>query len=349
MNRRLEKARDAEDRLKSRFYEPLVLLHLLDRNGELRISRCPSGDRVADHLQLPELRRTFLDQLAHVCDHVKGGETVTAIGLQAQPCGVTFWVTSNTSFTAKGASFLQGVLSTLQSLAISPSDTSTASTENDLAQRCIDFNLQRIKGYYTLLQRPLKQCLAFLKSSEELEERLEKFRSFGDDLPTLCRFTYEQRHSQNMRRLQKHIGDSLPEMGTAESRRQNLIVTRHYIGRLGSHLRAARIRRVAGQRMPDLFENVTVRIWPSPKSPSLPPPTDQLTTLGGIIKRMLPKDSEELARYQEALASLLVVANQRAIAATTTFVFIQAALCGPPPMEFDISIGAPQILLIRQG
>ncbi|CZT53494.1 uncharacterized protein RSE6_15090 [Rhynchosporium secalis] len=72
---------NAEDRLRSLFYEPLILLHLMDRNGELRISRCPSEDRVTDHLQLRELRRTFLDQLAYVCDHLKGGETVTAMAL----------------------------------------------------------------------------------------------------------------------------------------------------------------------------------------------------------------------------------------------------------------------------
>ncbi|KAH9204253.1 hypothetical protein DL95DRAFT_418390 [Leptodontidium sp. 2 PMI_412] len=109
---------------------------------------------------------------------------------------------------------------------------------------------------------------------QALAEWLEELRSFGDDLPTLCRFSYEQKHSQNMRGLQKHIGDSPPEMGMAESRRQNFIVTRHYIGPLGSHLKAARILIVAGLRMPDLFENVTVGICPSPKSHSLPPPTD---------------------------------------------------------------------------
>lgn len=107
-----------------------------------------------------------------------------------------------------------------------------------------------------------------------------------------------------MRRLQKHIGDSSPEMDTAESRRQNFVITRHYIGRLGSHLKAARTLLVAGQRMPDLFEDFSVSIWPSPKPPSLPPPTDQLTTLEGIIKRMAPQGSEEATRYQEALASM---------------------------------------------
>ncbi|KAH6662693.1 hypothetical protein B0J14DRAFT_685223, partial [Halenospora varia] len=89
-----------EDRLRSRFYKPLVLLHVLDQNGKQRISRCPLEDA------LRELRRTFLDQLAYVCDHIKGGDIVTAMALKAQPPGVTFWVASNDKLSMGTISFL---------------------------------------------------------------------------------------------------------------------------------------------------------------------------------------------------------------------------------------------------
>ncbi|PVH69842.1 hypothetical protein DL98DRAFT_438189, partial [Cadophora sp. DSE1049] len=79
------------------------------------------------------LRRVFLDQLAYVCDHVNGGDTVIVIALEALPSGITFWVTSNTNFSAVTTSFLQGILSTLQSLTSSLPDNSTTSTENDLS------------------------------------------------------------------------------------------------------------------------------------------------------------------------------------------------------------------------
>jgi hypothetical protein len=107
-----------------------------------------------------------------------------------------------------------------------------------------------------------------------------------------------------MRELQRQIGDEPTELGNAESRRQAFLLTRHYIGRLGSHLKAARILTAAGWRMPDLFDNFTIKTRPSPKPPSLPPPTDHLTTLSGIIKRMLPAGSEEILRYQEALTAM---------------------------------------------
>lgn len=157
------------DRLKNRFYEPLVLLHVLDRNGQQRISRCPSEELVTTQLQLRELRRAFLDQLAYVCDYIKGGDTVTAMALEARPSGITFWVASNIAPSARTISFLQGILNTLRSLAFSRSEHSRTIVEDEIAQRCIDFNLKRVEAYQTLMQKPLQQCLATLRCSEESE------------------------------------------------------------------------------------------------------------------------------------------------------------------------------------
>ena len=86
---------DPHKRLLSRFYEPLVLLHVLDRNSAQPISHCPSEDQATCSLQLRELRRNFLEQLAYICDFSKGGDTVTAIALEAHPSGVIYWVASN--------------------------------------------------------------------------------------------------------------------------------------------------------------------------------------------------------------------------------------------------------------
>ena len=103
-----------------------------------------------------------------------------------------------------------------------------------------------------------------------------------------------------MRELQRHIGDEPAELDELESRRQAFLWTRHYIGRLGSHLKAAKILTTAGWKMPSLFENITIQIRPSPP-PSLPPPVDQQMTLNGIINRMIGNDPKETLRYQEAL------------------------------------------------
>ncbi|PMD41861.1 hypothetical protein L207DRAFT_633163 [Hyaloscypha variabilis F] len=298
----------AEHRLQSRFYEPLVLLHILDRNGQQHISRCPSEDLVVPQVQLRELRRTFLGQLAYVCDYIKGGDTVTAMALEAQPYGVTFWLASNISPSAGVISFLRGILNTLQSLAISRPEQRII-VEDDIARTCIDFNLKRVKAYRDLMQKPLQKCLESLTSSEEPKDRglaewLKEFQGFKDNLPSLCRFSYQQRSCQYMWELQRHIGDEPAELDETESRRQAFLLTRHYIGRLGSHLKAAKILTTAGWRMPGLFENFTIQTRPSPKPPTLPPLTDQQTTLNGIINRMLPSGSKKTLPYQEALATM---------------------------------------------
>ena len=104
-----------------------------------------------------------------------------------------------------------------------------------------------------------------------------------------------------MRELRRHIGDEPAELSDPDSRRQAFLLTRHYIGRLGSHLKAAKILTTAGWRMPNLFENFTIQTRPSPL-PSLPPPVDQQMTLDGIINRMIGNDPEKTLQYQKDLA-----------------------------------------------
>lgn len=156
-----------DDRLGRRFYEPLVLLNLLDRNGEQRILNCPSEDDITPLSQTRELRRDFLRQLAYVCDYVKGGDTVTAIALQKEPSNVTFWVASNKNISKNTISFLRGILTTLQCILSSEKDCSVI--ENEISQRCIAFNLKRLKEYQILMRKYLIKCLVELKSAEEIE------------------------------------------------------------------------------------------------------------------------------------------------------------------------------------
>jgi len=74
-----------------------------------------------------------------------------------------------------------------------------------------------------------------------LAEWLEGFQGFKDNLPGLCRFSYQQRLCPSMRELQRHIGDGPAKLGNPESRRQAFLLTHHFIGRLRSHMKAARI------------------------------------------------------------------------------------------------------------
>ena len=103
---------DLKDRREKRFYEPLVLLYVLDRYGKGRISRSVSEDSTPSS-EVQELRRDFPDSLAYTCDYEKGGDTVTAIALESRPAGLTHWIASNKNCTNRTLHFLQGIIRAL--------------------------------------------------------------------------------------------------------------------------------------------------------------------------------------------------------------------------------------------
>jgi hypothetical protein len=142
-----------EDRLRCRFYEPLVLLDVLDRNGQQRISRCPSEDQAAPQLQLRELRRTFVGQLAYVCDYIEGGDTVTAMALEMQPSSITFWVAPNIEPSAGTISSPRGILNTPQSLAFSGSENRGLSRRMRLPRGVLALTSKKLKRARPLCKR----------------------------------------------------------------------------------------------------------------------------------------------------------------------------------------------------
>lgn len=75
--------RSPDERQIHRFYEPLVLLFTL---GRTRADRTPEDPRMdMTSLSIRDARRKFLKALAYAYDYEKGGDTVTAIGLEQTP------------------------------------------------------------------------------------------------------------------------------------------------------------------------------------------------------------------------------------------------------------------------
>jgi hypothetical protein len=150
------KPRAKADRLHYRFYEPLVLLYTL---GSTR------GDRSHDNpitwtssLSIRDARRQFLTDLAYACDYKKGGDTVTAIGLQGTPEANVFWVASNNDPVDKIAPFLKELLTIL---ANNSEDEKTL--EEIVSQMCINFASLRIQFYKKYI------CLAMERATAELD------------------------------------------------------------------------------------------------------------------------------------------------------------------------------------
>ena len=117
---------------------------------------------------------------------------------------------------------------------------------------------------------------------------------------SLCMLAYEHRKSPFMRQLERLAAE--PEYKcTEDSTRHALAMLHHYIGRLSYHIRAAKTLVEGASRLPCLLQSWKVKSIPTPPRVSSPLPMDDMTTLDGIIVRMLPKNSPELEHYREAL------------------------------------------------
>lgn len=79
---------------------------------------------------------------------------------------------------------------------------------------------------------------------------------------------------------------------------------RHYIGRLGYHIRAAKILVDCAPRMICLLDEFDVKCIPTPPRASSLPSPDGKTRLDSILVRMLPKNSPSLAMYQKTMAEM---------------------------------------------
>jgi hypothetical protein len=145
-----------------RFYEPLVLQHVL---GHTRGSRIPCEQlRSEDGSELDDctLRRSFVDSLAYLCDYEKGGPTVTAIALESTPEGVVFWAAANQNVRKKVDPFLHDILKVMAGLGRAATEESLAAAEASTFRRAVNFGRHRVKTYWRFMQEPLEKCLKAL-------------------------------------------------------------------------------------------------------------------------------------------------------------------------------------------
>ena len=316
--------RDPHDKLIKRFYEPLVLQHVLGSTRGDHIPRLPPDVQDAEEMDSISLRRDFLDKLAFVCDYEKGGATVTAIALQQTPAAVIFWVAANEGVGSQVKPFLETILSSLEKLHSKPAESVIKEAEDKIFQCAVEFGKLRIKAYLKCMKERLDKChkiiamsnshadqgkrsVIYLKNAkspqphQDLMKWLTSFRPQDNDLVHLCRFAYEERQSPHMKELATRSHSKYA--GNVDSSANNFAQLRHYIGRIGSYMRASKIFVAAAGRFPELFVNVEVQCLSSPE-PVPKPQMDKLMTLDKIAVRMLPADDKRLSDIQNALQSM---------------------------------------------
>jgi hypothetical protein len=122
----------------------------------------PLRENIA-HLPLLDLGRMFLSDLAYMCDYDKGGETVTAIGLQSTPQKHIFWVASNVGSKTKTIDFLPSLLTQIVHISATPDTANHA----ELASQCVAFATPRIRKYLSHLKPLLQRSISYLTETKQ--------------------------------------------------------------------------------------------------------------------------------------------------------------------------------------
>jgi hypothetical protein len=157
-----------------RFYEPLVLQHVLGPTRGDRIQCEPLDSLDESELDNGNLRRSFLNLLAYICDFKRGGATVTAIALEEKPAGVVFWVVANESVKDKVVEALDEILKGLAGLDSTTGDEQAATVEERTFRCAAELGMPRVKTYWQSMQASLRKCLKVLETEPESEQNKGK-------------------------------------------------------------------------------------------------------------------------------------------------------------------------------
>lgn len=154
---------DYSNKLLHRFYEPLVLLEILDHTRGPQ-KYFPEPEIVLGDLN--NLWRKFLDQLSWICDSKSGGATVSAVAAESKPSGPIFWLAANTNPERWALPHLRWVLQQLvDSHDASPQELDEV--EERVRSRCIEFSKEKVKTYARLLCKNVQHVAEILAGTSD--------------------------------------------------------------------------------------------------------------------------------------------------------------------------------------
>ncbi|KAK8129163.1 hypothetical protein PG999_001543 [Apiospora kogelbergensis] len=287
---------DPYDKLISRFYEHVLTLTVLGQTrGKHTAVLHHSGSMVATSARL-------LNNLSYLLDYEKGGATSAAIGVEDGASCYTFWLACNNGsklMTMKN--MLEDITRNIRDIISHPEDEREDMTI-ELIRRCVSFSIARVAKERQILSRSIRKCdekslFTGSQSNTALGTWTKMFE--GKRGMSLCLLAYDQRNSSCMKEVtqrgQERHGVHPPH---AELYRD----LRHSLGRLAYHISAVKQVVEDASCLHCLFEEGTSRVRCISPVPSVPPPKpDVLTTLKGILKRMLPSQDPRLKEYEETL------------------------------------------------
>ncbi|EFW16609.1 conserved hypothetical protein [Coccidioides posadasii str. Silveira] len=290
-------------KLERRFYEPLVLVHVIDPVRGVRFNN--TNDTTDDTLD--KLRRSFINGIATICDFRKGGDTVTAAALQATPEHTVIWLSANKTPSAKTVNYLEGILAILTEVTVEK----RSSTSEEIIRRIIEFCEPRLSYYCNELVKELPDPILLSSSFPSLSPckistrtgllilLLEGVQLTDSDpeLPKAIQWLQEMQKLTLQR--EKPIKDimnfcirgrcfspTLASLARKETDTHKPITrAMHYVGRLVVYLKCARTLVDGALDLPQLLDGYQLRICESPNCVQSPLNPEQ-STLDGIVGRM---------------------------------------------------------------
>ena len=279
------------------------------------------GSTRGEHSPKPQQQspvHRFLDNLAYLADHEKGGPTTSAIGLEDAPERFNFWIASNEpKQSVKSAVFLTSFLQDVRVIADS-TPARRDSLEEKATHRCINFAKNRVKKEAKILVKDITKCMKYFTSPDgqynqmglriapdltcmldaELSRWLKRFQE--TEPLELCYLAYGERDSPMMRQLGRQLPpqDELSPMNPLSAAIKDVV---HRLGRLAHHVRAPH------QLIEDVLNHTGLRnVLEEFQVHSIPsclvidrPHAEPSIHIYNIMTRMLPSDGFN-ARYREA-------------------------------------------------
>ena len=151
-----------------RFYEPLVLLYVLDRTQGDRLTRT-IADNSMEEAPVREVRRRFLDALSYICDFEKGGDTMTAIFVATEP--LTYYFAQNKTPNQDAVGFLRGILNRL-ALYYNQNDEQQGRAAKEILEKAVSASKKRLSTYRRSLRVSLSKCEEILDGHSQLDGQL---------------------------------------------------------------------------------------------------------------------------------------------------------------------------------
>ncbi|KAJ1323124.1 deaminase-like protein [Microdochium nivale] len=293
-------------RLITRLYEAIFLLQ--------RLGPPTRPHTIVNHDPLNGLatQQRFLKTLAFMVDCRKGGDTTAAIAVEETDDDFNFVVAVNEQRQKETAKVvLKTYLHQLARILALPPDKHHEKGDTILLKRLVSFSTMRLKKEVKLLESTAKKCVLYLQNfqSSSVEKLISFLRPFGADtsenLILTCQMAYSAEKDPMLDKA-RHLGRDPEDGSNPPDDVVNFKKLVHYVHRIAAHFRSVKRLIDDGARLKPLLERYQVTAVSS-RPPCPRPEADNLMTMNGVLKRILPAEDER----HEGLAKQLQQMNEQ--------------------------------------